>query len=145
VTSSLARPAVLGGFDGTASLLGVIVFLLIAHPALIFDTALSGAVSSALSMAAGWWLSDDNPDGLAGSVVMGGATFCGALLPAVPFGIWRGPGAIAGSAVLCAGVAAVVATLRPNRGRGLALAETSGLLLVVAGVTAGLSVLLGGG
>ena len=145
MTRSLARPAVLGGFDGTASLLGVIVFLLATHPALVFPTALSGAVSSALSMGAGWWLSDENRDGFAGSAVMGAATFTGALLPALPFALSHGPAAVAESGVLCAGIAVVVACLRPSRGLGLAMAETLGLLVIVAGVTAGLSLALGGG
>lgn len=145
MTRDLARPAVLGGFDGTASLLGVIVYLALSHPALIFPAALSGAVSSALSMGAGWWLSDGNGDGVAGSAVMGIATFCGALLPALPFGLGTGVAADCESGVLCAGISVVVAALRPNRRLGLALAETLGLLLVVAAVTAGLSLLLGGG
>ena len=85
----LAGPAVFGGFDGTSSLLGVIVYLLITHPALIFPAALSGAVSSALSMGAGEWLSDSE-NGFAASLVMGAATLTGALLPCAPVVGWVG-------------------------------------------------------
>ena len=140
----LLQPAILGGFDGTASLLGVIVYLLVTHPALIFPAALSGAVSSALSMGAGEWLSDSE-NGFASSLVMGAATLTGALLPAVPFAFGSGPAAIAISAVLCAGIGYTVARLRTNRGLGLALTETFGLLAVILGVTAALAVWLPGG
>jgi VIT1/CCC1 family predicted Fe2+/Mn2+ transporter len=135
----------LGGFDGTASLLGVIVFLLATHPGLIFPTALSGAISAALSMAAGWWLSNDNRDGLAGSSVMGAATLVGALLPAVPFAFGTGRAEIAECAVICLCVGVMVAALRTDRSLPLALAETFGLLLVIAGVTAGCALAWGSG
>ena len=144
VKSPLLQPAVFGGFDGASSLLGVIVFLLAAHPSLIFPAALSGAVSSALSMGAGEWLSDSE-HGLAASAVMAAATLCGALLPAVPFAFGSGPAAVAASAALCAGIGYAVARLRGNRGLGLALTETFGLLAVILGVTAALAVLLPGG
>lgn len=138
---SLTAPAVFGGFDGTSSLLGVIVYLLITHPALIFPAALSGAVSSALSMGAGEWLSDSE-NGFAASLVMGTATLTGALLPAVPFAFGSGPAEVTASAVLCAAIGYTVARLRTNRRLGLALAETFGLLTVILGVTAALAVVL---
>lgn len=143
---SLLQPAILGGFDGTASLLGVIVYLLVTHPALIFPAALSGAASSALSMGAGEWLSDSE-NGFAASLVMGASTLTGALLPAVPFAFGNGPAEVTVSAVLCAAIGYTVARLRTNRGLGLALAETFGLLAVILGVTAALAVWLpsGGG
>jgi VIT1/CCC1 family predicted Fe2+/Mn2+ transporter len=141
---SLASTAVFGGFDGTSSLLGVIVYLLVTHPALIFPAALSGAVSSALSMGAGEWLSDSE-NGFAASFVMGAATLTGALLPAVPFAFGSGPGPVAASAVLCAAIGCTVARLRGNRGLGLALTETFGLLTVILGVTAALAAWLPGG
>ncbi len=140
----LIRPAVLGSFDGTASLLGVIVYLLLTHPELIFSAALSGAVSSALSMGAGEWLSDSD-NGFAASFVMGAATLTGALLPAVPFAFGHGPAAVTTSALLCATIGYTVARLRTNRGLGLAMAETFGLLAVILGITAALAVWLPGG
>lgn len=141
----LARPAILGSFDGTASLLGVTVFLLITHPSLIFATALSGAISAALSMGAGWWLSEDNRDGLAGSAVMAGATLIGALLPALPFAFSTGRAAIAACACICLCIGITVAMMRAKRSLPLALAETFGLLLVIAAVTAGCAIAWGSG
>jgi VIT1/CCC1 family predicted Fe2+/Mn2+ transporter len=141
----LARPAIVGAFDGCASLLGVTIFLLVSHPSLIFPTALSGAISAALSMAAGWWLSDDNRDGLAGSAVMGIATLIGALLPALPFAFGTGPAAVAECAVICLCIGITVAMLRAARSLPLALTETFGLLLVIAAVTAACALVWGSG
>lgn len=129
--STLARPAVFGGFDGSASLLGVVIYLLITHPALIFPTAASGAISSAISMGGGEFLSDSD-NGFAASGVMAAATFAGAVLPAVPFAFGTGPLAIAMCAVIITGIGIAVSSMRPNRGRALALAETFALLAVVA-------------
>jgi hypothetical protein len=126
-------------------LLGVIVFLLVSRPGLIFETALSGAISAALSMAAGWWLSDDNRDGLAGSSVMGVATLVGALLPALPFAFSTGPAAEAECAVICMCIGITVSMLRARRSLPLALVETFGLLAVIAGVTAACALAWGSG
>jgi VIT1/CCC1 family predicted Fe2+/Mn2+ transporter len=139
----LARPAVFGAFDGTASLLGVVIYLLVTHPALIFPAALSGAISSAVSMGAGEWLSDSE-HGFAASSVMAAATFTGALLPALPFALSTGPMAMAESGVICAGIAFIVACLRPNRGLGMALVETFGILLAIFGVVLACGLLLPG-
>lgn len=140
----LARPAVFGGFDGTSSLLGVIIYLLFSHPALIFPTAMSGAASSAVSMGGGEWLSDSR-NGPAASLVMAGATFTGALLPAVPFAFGHGPAQISASGVTCLGIGAAVSRLRPGRSMGRACAETGGILAVVAAVTVLCGLLLPGG
>lgn len=69
--------------DGMTSLLGVILYLT-GHPKLIFPVALSGAISSAFSMAGGQWLSSPE-DGKKAAITMGVATGTGAMLPAVPF------------------------------------------------------------
>ena len=130
---NLTRPAIFGGFDGTASLLGVIIYLLLTHPALIFPTAASGAISAAISMGGGEFLSDSDK-GFAASGVMAAATFTGAVLPAVPFAFSSGPLAIAASAVLIVCIGATVSLMRPNRGRSLAFAETFILLVAVAAV-----------
>jgi hypothetical protein len=136
----LARPAIFGSFDGTATLLGVVLYLLLTHPALIFPTAVSGALSSAVSMGGGEWLSDDTDNGFAASAVMALATFAGAILPAVPFAFSTGPGAIGAFGMICLGIGAVVALLRAKpqpgkprrRSAPLALAETYGILAAVA-------------
>jgi hypothetical protein len=140
------KPAILGGFDGTASLLGVVIYLLLTHPLLIFPTAASGATSSAISMGGGEFLSDSD-NGLAASGVMAAATFTGAILPAVPFAPFvfgTGPLAIASCAVITCGIGAAVSWMRPNRGRMLALAETFGLLLAVAVVVLACALFLPG-
>ena len=141
---SLSRPAVFGAFDGTASLLGVVIYLLLTHPALIFPTAASGALSSAISMGGGEFLSDSD-SGLAASGVMALATFCGAVLPAVPFAFGAGPAEIAVSSLIIIGIGVIVSLMRENRGSGLSLAETFGLLLLVAGVVVACGLFLPGG
>jgi VIT1/CCC1 family predicted Fe2+/Mn2+ transporter len=116
----------MGLADGMMSLLGVVLFLL-GHQSLIFPAALSGGISSALSMAGGEWLSDSE-NGLGASLVMGLATGLGAILPAVPYAIMQGPAAVASSVMICACIGTVVAFLRDNRGPGLALLEVFGVL-----------------
>jgi len=71
------------------SLLGVVLYLM-GHQSIIFPAALCGGISSALSMAGGEWLSDSE-NGLGASCVMGAATGLGAILPAVPYALWKGP------------------------------------------------------
>lgn len=140
----LTRPAVFGAFDGAASLIGVVIYLAATHPSLIFPAAVSGALTSAVSMGGGEFLSDSDL-GLAASLVMALATFTGALAPAIPFAFGHGVLAIAGCAVICAAVILVVARLRPNRGRGLALAETAGLFAAAVIVALACARLLPGG
>lgn len=144
IRRDLAKSATFGGFDGTSSLLGVVIYLLFSHPELIFPAAMSGAASSAVSMGGGEWLSDSD-NGFAASLVMGAATFAGAVLPAVPFAFGSGPAAVAVSAVTCLGICVTVARLRGNRGFGLALAETLGILAVVVAVTVACGLWLPGG
>src|ERR1700733_15212263 len=119
----LTRPAVFGAFDGAASLIGFAISPAMTHPSLIFPAAASGALTSAVSMGGGEFLSDSD-SGWAASGVMAAATFTGALAPPVPVRFGFRPAPVAGCAVICAVIIAVVARLRPNRGRGLALAET---------------------
>lgn len=141
----LARPAIFGSFDGTASLLGVILYLLLSHhDALIFPTACSGAISSAVSMGGGEWLSDSD-NGLAASAVMAVATFAGALAPAVPFAFASGAAAVAESAVICLCIALAVSAMRANRSLPMALTETLGILLAVAAVVVACGLVLPGG
>lgn len=137
----LTRPAIFGSFDGTASLLGVVVYLLITHPTLIFPTALSGAASSAVSMGGGEWLSDSD-SGLAASAVMAAATFVGAVLPAIPFAFGTGIAPVIASAAICAGICVAVAAARTTRSRALALAETFGLLAATLAVVVACGLLL---
>jgi VIT1/CCC1 family predicted Fe2+/Mn2+ transporter len=119
----------MGLADGLMSMLGVVLYLT-GHPSLIFPAALSGGISSALSMAGSEWLSDSG-NGLGGACVMGLATGIGAVAPAVPYALTRGAPAIAASVVVCVAIGVLVAALRPNRGFDLALAETFGVLIAI--------------
>ena len=114
------------------SLLGVVLYLL-GHQSIIFPAALSGGISSARRMAGGEWLVDSE-NGLAASCVMGGATGLGAILPALPYAFTTGPAAVAQSVVICCLIGFAVSLLRPNRGLGMAVAETFGILLAIFGV-----------
>jgi hypothetical protein len=134
----------MGGFDGTASYLGIIVYLASTHPALIVPTALVGAIGSGISMGGAEWLSDSD-NGFGASLVMAGATFLGALLPALPFALGVGPASVAESVVICCLIGLVVSLLRPNRGLGLALLETFGIMGAVLGVVLLLGLALPGG
>jgi VIT1/CCC1 family predicted Fe2+/Mn2+ transporter len=133
----------MGLADGTMSLLGVVLYLL-GHQSLIFPAALSGGISSALSMAGSEWLSDSE-NGLAASAMMGAATGLGAILPALPYAVETGPAAVASSIVICGLIGFIVSLLRPNRGLGMALVETFGILLVIFGVVLALGLILPGG
>lgn len=125
----LARPAIFGLADGLMSMLGVILYLS-GHESLVFPTALSGGISSALSMAGGEWLSDSD-NGLGASCVMGLATGVGAILPAIPYAFTSGVTAITCSVAICVLIAAVVALMRPMRSRALAFAETYAVLVAI--------------
>ena len=124
------------------SMLGVVLYLM-GHQALIFPAALSGGISSALSMAGGEWLSDSE-NGFGASLVMGGATGLGAILPALPYAFGAGPAAVAESVVICVMIGLVVALLRPSRGPGMAMAETFGVLLAIFAVVLACGVFLPG-
>lgn len=126
---ALARPAVFGLADGLMSMLGVVLYLA-GHQALVFPAALSGGISSALSMAAGEWLSDSDT-GLGAALVMGASAGTGAILPAVPYAVSPGPAAVAESVVICLLIGFVVALLRPRRSFPMAAAETFGVLLAI--------------
>jgi hypothetical protein len=138
----LTQSATFGAFDGASSLLGVILYLL-GHQHLIFPAALSGAISSALSMGAGEWLSD-NDCGLGAAGVMAASTFAGALAPAVPFAFFTGPPAIAASVTIAVCIGIAVAFMRTGRSRPRALLETLGLLAVIFGVCLALGLVLPG-
>ena len=123
---------IFGLADGTMSLLGVILYLL-GHQALIFPAALSGGISSAMSMAAGEWLSDSE-NGLGTSCVMGAATGTGAVLPAIPYAVTSGAVALTCSVIICVLIGVAVALMRARRSVPLALAETFAILLAIFGV-----------
>ncbi len=140
--ASLARPAVMGLADGMMSLLGVVLYLT-GHQHLIFPAALSGGISSALSMAGSEWLSDSD-NGLCASAVMGAATGLGAIAPAVPYAFTIGRVAVAESIVICVLIGVIVSALRPMRSLPMALAETFGVLAVIFAVVLACGLILPG-
>lgn len=125
----LLKPAIFGLSDGMMSLLGVVLYLL-GHQDLIFPAAVSGAISSALSMAGGEWLSESD-SGLRASCVMGAATGLGGVLPALPFAFASGRVALGFMVVICLGIGALVALMRGGRSRGRAFAETGAVLAAI--------------
>ena len=132
---ALLRPAVFGAADGLTCALGAILSLS-GHPDLVVRTAAALAVAECVGMAAGEWLSESSK-GRAAAVVIGLATGVGGLLPALPYGWLRGAPAVAASAavfVACAG--GIAAARSVQRGWRRAVAETYGVLLVVAAAVA---------
>ena len=125
----LLKPAIFGLSDGMMSLLGVVLYLL-GHQDLIFPAAVSGAISSALSMAGGEWLSESD-SGLGASCVMGAATGLGGMLPALPFAFTSGRTALGFMVVICLGIGALVALMRTGRSRLRAFAETAAVLAAI--------------
>lgn len=138
------RPAIFGLADGMMSLLGVILYLL-GHQSLIFPVAISGAISNALSMAGGEFMSDSD-NGLAACIVMGITTGTGAILPAIPFAFTSGPLALAVFVVTCLLIAIVVGALRIRQQSEKItvkrLLPTLALLAVIFGVVIAVSLFL---
>jgi hypothetical protein len=135
---SFARPVIFGVGDGMVSLLGT-VWYLSGHPSLVLPAAISGGVTSAVSMA-GFDSLSDSTRSVAESCTLGAATGLGCTLPAVPFGVLHGAAAVAGSVAVCATLAVAIALIRPNRSRALSLAEVLGVvaLAFAAVITCGL-------
>lgn len=127
--SHLLKPAIFGLSDGMMSLLGVVLYLL-GHQSLIFPAAVSGAISSALSMAGGEWLSESD-SGFGSSCVMGAATGLGGVLPALPFAVSSGRLALGCMVVICLGIGALVALMRTGRSRARAFVETAVVLAAI--------------
>jgi len=130
-----ASPAVFGVFDGLTSVIGVLVALGAAHPAVVMSAVLGLAAASTMSMAAGEWLSSSDR-AIRPALVMGAATLVGTILPAVGFMV-LGHGAalvVAGgvSLLLCAGIAWYRSRFEPPV---RAWAETFGIFAVAVAVT----------
>ena len=122
----LARPVIFGLGDGMVSLLGAVWFLS-GHPTLVLGAAISGGVTSAVSMAGFDSLSDSDRS-VRESCTLGLATGVGCALPAVPYAILRGGAAVGVSVTVCAALAVLIAVIRPNRSLALSLAEVLGVV-----------------
>jgi VIT1/CCC1 family predicted Fe2+/Mn2+ transporter len=126
VKTSTIRPIVFGLGDGLVSLLGA-VWYLSGHPTLVLGAAISGGITSAISMA-GFDALSDSDRSVRESCTLGLATGVGCALPAVPYAIWHGVAAVAVSVAVCAGLAVLIAVIRPNRSLALSLAEVLGVV-----------------
>jgi hypothetical protein len=128
VKASLARPLIFGIGDGMVSLLGT-VWYLSGHPAFVLPAAMSGGVTSAVSMA-GFDAVSDSGRPVSESCLLGAATGTGCVLPAIPYELFRGPAAVAGSVAVCVTLAVVIALIRPSRSKFISLAEVFGVVAV---------------
>lgn len=140
---SFARPVIFGVGDGMVSLLGT-VWYLSGHPALVLPAAISGGVTSAVSMA-GFDSLSDSTRSVAASCALGAATGLGCVLPAVPYGILRGTAAVAASAAVCAALAVVIALIRPARSRLLSAAMVAGVVALAFAAVIACGLFLPGG
>jgi VIT1/CCC1 family predicted Fe2+/Mn2+ transporter len=129
----LLRPAVFGVFDGSTSVLSIL--LAYRHlDGLIFPGALALGAVGAVGMAAGEYLSDDTDSGLAGSAAIGVATGVGTVAPAVPYLMLHGVVAAVAAVAVLLGIGVLIAGVRAKRHSWLrALVETYGVLLVASG------------
>lgn len=137
LTERLMRPAVFGVFDGSTSVLSIL--LAYRHlDGLIFPGALALGAVGAVGMAAGEYLSDDTDSGLAASAAIGVATGVGTVAPAVPYLLLHGVWAQAAAVVVLLAIGALIAAVRAKRHRWLrALLETYGVLIVASAAAVG--------
>jgi VIT1/CCC1 family predicted Fe2+/Mn2+ transporter len=126
VRASTIRPVVFGLGDGLVSLLGAVWFLS-GHPTLVLGAAVSGGITSAISMA-GFDALSDSDRSVRESCTLGLATGVGCALPAVPYAVLHGAAAVTVSVVICAALAVLIALIRPNRSRALSLLEVLGVV-----------------
>lgn len=108
------------------SLLGAVWFLS-DHPALVLGAAVSGGLTSAVSMA-GFDALSDSDRSVRESCTLGLATGVGCALPAVPYAILHGAAAVAASVAVCAALSVLIALIRPGRSRALSLAGVLGVV-----------------
>lgn len=132
LTSRLLRPAIFGVFDGSTSVLSIL--LAYRHlDGLIFPGALALGAVGAVGMAAGEYLSDDTDSGLAASVAIGVATGLGTVAPAVPYLLLQGLAATVSAVTVLLVIGALIAGVRAKRHHwARAIAETYGVLLAAS-------------
>lgn len=149
MTGALRRllPAALfGAVDGLVVILGVLLPLHTQpHPLILAGTG--AAIAEAVGMAAGSWLSQDNQAGWREAATIGAATGAASLAPITPYLTLPPSAALAAAAAIVAAQAGLVAVARwrwQHRSLPRALAETFGILTVVACCVAACALLLGG-
>jgi VIT1/CCC1 family predicted Fe2+/Mn2+ transporter len=134
--------AIMGGADGLISALGAVVVLAAKgdFKALVV-ASVAYAVGSAGSMAGSEWLSDVSQSARR-ALVMGAATLCGSIAPAVPFFVLRGPLAWLCAAAVTVTFGSLIAEVRPEAPLPSYL-HTFGVLTVASGLAVLTSVLAG--
>lgn len=128
-SSTLTRQATFGAADGIVLALGFIVSLT-AEPHALVRAAVAAGLAEFAGMTSGAWLSDTSA-GFRPALANGGAALAACVIPAAPYAVASGTGALVPSLVLVIFVAGVIAWLRPERGV-LAWVQTFGILAAAA-------------
>ena len=132
--------AVFGIEDGASSAMGVILGAGISlNSRALLIAALALAVSAAVSMGGGQWLSTGDKRQ---SIVMGLATFVGSFLPAAPWLIFEGALAFGLCVGIAIGLGVLIAELRPGKPLESYIATFS-VLIIATGAGVGASLVAG--
>lgn len=130
--ADLTSTAVFGGSDGLVAA-SALILATYRHGATVVVVALLGLlVAEGLGMAASEYLSDAETD-LKRATVMGVATSLAIILPAVPWFVTGGNGALAVSLSIAVVLAGVIAHLRPGRAL-VTWPQTFGVLIGVGAI-----------
>jgi VIT1/CCC1 family predicted Fe2+/Mn2+ transporter len=127
---------IFGIFDGMVSELGIIAACYLAGTShLLLLTTVAFGVAAAVSMAGGEYLSDTRATGsMQRALVMGLATFVGAILPALPFLFFGKSIALSVGFILVVAIAGCIAQVRATKqGWIRAYVQTFVILLCAAG------------
>ena len=136
------KDSVFGAFDGTTSVLGIILTVGLTHSHALLLAAVGLAISSAVGMAGGEWLSDNGKSRTA-AITIGIATAVGTLLPVLPFILLSGTTAIICGLLVLLAVGAGIAVVRGNTVR--TWVQTFLILGIAAGASGLAAIVLGGG
>lgn len=144
---STLKASIFGMFDGLTSLLGVLIPLLAFSHLLIFSTCMGLAVSSAISMGLGEYLSSDKDlpriGRIRSSLYMGVFTGIGCGLPAIPFAFFSGAVALILAGILYLLATLIVAWMKvSDMGWRSALITTFMVSFVAVGLVFGATLLL---
>jgi VIT1/CCC1 family predicted Fe2+/Mn2+ transporter len=135
IDKDLLKPSIFGMFDGLTSLLGVLIPLLAFSHVLVFVTCIGLAVSSAISMGLGEYLSSDKSipkrTRLRSATYMGIFTAIGCFAPVIPFAFIGGTVALWSAVGIYIGMTFVVAYMKKeDLGWKTALVQTFAVSIV---------------
>lgn len=135
------EPVILGAADGLVIALGLLVGLVVSGHAgaAVWHSAVAAGSAELVGMSAAVLLSDGAAR-LRRALACGAASLAACVVPAVPYAVGGGVGALVAALALVLAVGAVVAWLRPQHGL-LAVAQTFGVLLAAAVLTGGTALL----